>query len=253
MMALCENLQRSARSSSNPRALFDASMVRLALAEKMADVTALLSGQPVVAGKKKAIGREPTATSKPRAADRTPSGPAAPSRAVDDSSEPRAAAEAADPDAVWSRVLAAVADKASLGWVGSLRLSRFDGDSAHLTTVPGRRELLRFVTPQRSEQLAQLFRQVLGRPIRVDVGVSTGDGAESDGAARVGSDPSGSGASSDRDTVQRGRALELPLVRQVMEHFDASVVAAHRKPAAGTDAPAVDGDRSTDDKGNEHG
>lgn len=42
MITLCENLQRSFRTSANPRALLDAAMVRLALAEKMADVAALL-------------------------------------------------------------------------------------------------------------------------------------------------------------------------------------------------------------------
>lgn len=43
MIALCENMQRSSRSSANPRALLDAVVVRLALAEKMADVTQALS------------------------------------------------------------------------------------------------------------------------------------------------------------------------------------------------------------------
>jgi DNA polymerase-3 subunit gamma/tau len=47
MIALCENVQRAAKVSSMPRALLDATVVRLALAEKMADVTALLAGQPV--------------------------------------------------------------------------------------------------------------------------------------------------------------------------------------------------------------
>ena len=46
MIALCENLQRFAKNSSNPRALLDVTIVRLALAEKMADVTALLSAAP---------------------------------------------------------------------------------------------------------------------------------------------------------------------------------------------------------------
>ncbi|NBC10207.1 MAG: DNA polymerase III subunit gamma/tau, partial [Planctomycetes bacterium] len=45
MIALCENLQRHAKNSNNPRALLDATAVRLALAEKMADVTAVLAGQ----------------------------------------------------------------------------------------------------------------------------------------------------------------------------------------------------------------
>ncbi len=47
MIALCENVQRTAKISSNPRALVDAVMVRLALAEKMADVTAVLAGGSV--------------------------------------------------------------------------------------------------------------------------------------------------------------------------------------------------------------
>jgi DNA polymerase-3 subunit gamma/tau len=45
MIALLELLQRSGKSSPNPRALLDATVVRLALAEKMADVSALLAGE----------------------------------------------------------------------------------------------------------------------------------------------------------------------------------------------------------------
>ncbi len=46
MIALCENLARAGKSgAANPRALLDATIVRLALAEKMADVTALLAGE----------------------------------------------------------------------------------------------------------------------------------------------------------------------------------------------------------------
>ncbi len=45
MIALCENLERHAKSSATPRALLDATLVRLALAEKMADVTALLAAE----------------------------------------------------------------------------------------------------------------------------------------------------------------------------------------------------------------
>ncbi|MEM1108780.1 MAG: DNA polymerase III subunit gamma/tau [Planctomycetota bacterium] len=44
MIALCENLHRHAKSSSSPRALLDATIVRLALSEKMADVSAVLAG-----------------------------------------------------------------------------------------------------------------------------------------------------------------------------------------------------------------
>jgi DNA polymerase-3 subunit gamma/tau len=43
MIALCENVQRAARHSAVPRALLDALVVRLALTEKLADVTALVT------------------------------------------------------------------------------------------------------------------------------------------------------------------------------------------------------------------
>ena len=46
MIVLCENLQRTGKFTANPGALLDATMVRLALAEKMADVAALLGAQP---------------------------------------------------------------------------------------------------------------------------------------------------------------------------------------------------------------
>jgi DNA polymerase-3 subunit gamma/tau len=45
-IALCEAVARSVRSSSFPRALLDALVVRLCMAEKLADVTALIAGQP---------------------------------------------------------------------------------------------------------------------------------------------------------------------------------------------------------------
>jgi DNA polymerase III subunit gamma/tau len=41
MIALCESVQRGIKNSSVPRALVDALMVRLALTEKLADVTAI--------------------------------------------------------------------------------------------------------------------------------------------------------------------------------------------------------------------
>ncbi len=44
MIALCENVQRATKGSSTPRALVDALVVRLALTEKLADVTAMVVG-----------------------------------------------------------------------------------------------------------------------------------------------------------------------------------------------------------------
>jgi len=54
MIALCENIQRAAKGSSTPRALLEAMLVRLAMTEKLADVTALLAGKGFVESKSQA-------------------------------------------------------------------------------------------------------------------------------------------------------------------------------------------------------
>jgi len=50
MIALCESVQRALKSSPAPRALIDACMVRLAMTEKIADLTALVQGGAVSSG-----------------------------------------------------------------------------------------------------------------------------------------------------------------------------------------------------------
>lgn len=45
MIALVENVQRACKNSAVPRVLFDALLVRLAMTEKLADVTAILAGR----------------------------------------------------------------------------------------------------------------------------------------------------------------------------------------------------------------
>jgi len=50
LIALCENLQNHAKHSANARAVLDATIVRMALAEKMADVTSILAGVSLSAG-----------------------------------------------------------------------------------------------------------------------------------------------------------------------------------------------------------
>ncbi|HYE60826.1 MAG TPA: DNA polymerase III subunit gamma/tau [Phycisphaerales bacterium] len=46
MIALCENVQRAAKNSAVPRALLDALLVRLAMTDKIADITAVMAGAP---------------------------------------------------------------------------------------------------------------------------------------------------------------------------------------------------------------
>jgi DNA polymerase-3 subunit gamma/tau len=49
MIAICESVQQALRSTSTPRALVDAAIVRLAMTEKLADVTAIVTGSAAVA------------------------------------------------------------------------------------------------------------------------------------------------------------------------------------------------------------
>ncbi|MBI1371040.1 MAG: DNA polymerase III subunit gamma/tau [Planctomycetes bacterium] len=67
MIALLENVQRYGKSSSTPRALLDAAIVRLAMSEKFADVATLLSGEASggAGGQKKKLAVE--STSRPAA------------------------------------------------------------------------------------------------------------------------------------------------------------------------------------------
>ncbi|MFN0133932.1 MAG: ATP-binding protein, partial [Phycisphaerales bacterium] len=53
MIAVAESVHRSLRYSSHPRALLDAAMVRLAQAEKFADIAALLAGESGASPSKK--------------------------------------------------------------------------------------------------------------------------------------------------------------------------------------------------------
>jgi DNA polymerase-3 subunit gamma/tau len=50
MIALCESVHRAIRGSSTPRALLDALVVRLAMSEKIADVTAIVSQMNAASG-----------------------------------------------------------------------------------------------------------------------------------------------------------------------------------------------------------
>ena len=59
MIALCDAASRHARITASARALFDATIVRLAMTEQLADIPTLLAGGPVADGSGKKKGRDP--------------------------------------------------------------------------------------------------------------------------------------------------------------------------------------------------
>ncbi len=236
MIAVCESVQRMSKNSSNARALFDAAMVRLALAEKMADVTALLTGE---AAKKKAPGDRSPVTGPgatgglsgatgglPVSADvSTPrnTGGQAPSatRAAEGVTDRQASASSAtalsddqknDPAAVWGAVLAVAAGRAPLGWIRKLNLMGLGEHSATLAVSTGGGDTVRFITDRQRQQLGELVAQVLGRPVKIAIRSEPAQPSPSQ------SQPSETDAA-DRRGVQQ-QAMSLPLVKKVMETFD---------------------------------
>ena len=324
MIMLCENFLRSVRSSANPRALIDATMVRLALAEKMADVASLLAGAGADSKKKDLTGpdQKPTpggtrmpatsAAARPGAFPRSPhtdtaappstspasrpasrwgapasgedarrgspsppvsrSAPFVPPGTREDAPPPHERSSFADeagtpvpvrpaaatrstqpppPESgsapgpstpiaplpanlnaaeVWASLLKSVGNKPSMGWLEALALNRMDERAVHLSLLPGRRDMQRFVAaPRQREQLAELFRGVLGRPVRVEVDL----GAPITG----GSSATAVGGGTRQVRGEREEAMSLPLVREVMDTFDVVLIEA-RSASAPPPAPA---------------
>jgi len=284
MIALCENLQRVGKNSSNPRALLDATVVRLALSEKMADVAALLAGgngdlkKKVVAAPariadtKREDDLKPDGESVPGASRRGMAVEDPPATAASDHTSDASAnideTEAAppinrdSPREVWASVLRNISGKFSLSWVQALSLSRLDGSTAIVSLLPGKRDMHKFVAADRQrEQLADLFKRVLGHPVRIEVEqVSTASAAANTSSAPANSSP-GAAPSSQELRSDREEAMALPLVKEVQAvfevtlietHMEAQVVASNASDQTETDSAAkpiaYDAQESADDQ-----
>ncbi len=278
MIALCENLQRASKHSATPRALLDATIVRLALAEKMADITTLLTaaattgapttGVPKITAppqgrKKKVI---PNDLSRPAAS--TPPQPipttsrdrkgAVQGHTINHAHTPSPASQPdtipdIPPHAAWSKLLEQVDQKPAMAWARQLGLKRFDQGVAYLAPLPGQRELAGFVTQPRREQLAEMLKSITGRPIRVELEPITattlneahptnGHTPPTPGPAPSTTDQAAPHAHTPTPTrpggptpSDRQQALALPLVKQIMDVFDATLVDA--QPADTKQAP----------------
>jgi hypothetical protein len=138
-----------------------------------------------------------------------------------------------------------------LTWVGKLQVTGLDGDTVNLVTQPGQRDLLAFITESRKAQLADLITTVAGKRIRVALSAAQQDHAASDLAAAP---ASAAGAARALNRQEQARALELPLVKQVMQVFDGATlvgVAKGYNQADGSAAPAKVDD-PTDDRPQEN-
>ncbi len=205
MIALCEHLQRSIRQSSVPRALLDAALARLALSEQFGDIAALASGL----AKKKVTDAKPTpsrAIPKPQI-----------SNPQSEISVPASSAPVSD-EHLWSAAVEAVGDKPALGWINDLELVDVKDHRITLRIKPHVRSRARFMQAQ-SPVLEQLFAEAAGR--RVKVAIEAPVVTET---AEAEPEPQARPRARRISQTEKDQAMQLPLVREVANMFDATLV-----------------------------
>ncbi len=239
MIALCESVQRNGKASATPRALLDATIVRLALAEKMADVTAVLSGASVGSGqKKKLTGSDPATRPAPVPARPAPTAPrplasspkpASPSPAP--TAQPQVPIDTTNITAVMSALRDRVADRPAFAWLRFVTIDQLDEQSAVLCPTPGHREVMHFAKDQRRlQEITDELAPILGRRVQVSVRASQTQAQQPGDVGGAGG--TGGGASNSDTQVARGAArhadrraaMDLPLVKQVMDIFPDAVL-----------------------------
>ncbi len=236
MIALCESVQRNGRASATPRALLDATIVRLALAEKMADVTAVLAGTAISPGQKKKLTGNaplpsPSRVTEPKPQTSSP-GPAYQPQ-TSNPQPPVTTAPVIDTTnlgAVMSALRDRVADRPAFAWLRYVTIDKLDEQTAVLSPTPGHREVMHFAKDQRRlQEITEELAPILGRRVRVSVQAPKIDSGQAGGEASRGSTPVQGKA---RDTDRRA-AMDLPLVKQVMDVFPDAVLFDVREEAVG--------------------
>ncbi len=230
MIWLCENLVRAAKTSANPRALLDATIVRLALAEKMADVTAILASGAVPAASRVSTGgpkKKPmTAVHEPDHAA-PPAGVARQVKPAPTPGKPSVNVDLPDvdisnPAQVWASLQQQLADRPAFGWLDYLRLNRLEDGVAWLSPAPGRRDVAAFAGEEsRRKQLASHLTELIGRPVRIRIESDSLE--ESDAGQPARTTPAA-------NQIDRREAMNLPLVRKVLDVFpDATLISAQKQ------------------------
>ncbi|MBX2851016.1 MAG: DNA polymerase III subunit gamma/tau [Phycisphaeraceae bacterium] len=228
MIALCDGLARNGKSSSNPRALLDAVGVRLALAEKMADVTEVLAGGLVPSG-------VATPEKKKLAGDATAAPVNKPNLAVGASDQPEvepvAAAISLDsPAEVWSQLIQRVGSISAFAWVDKVELVELDAASGVCKVRPrkGHREIAGFVNARQCDRLAAELTKLAAKRCRIEL---------IDAAAPQRAQDTPDTASGSSGAGQRRKALDLPLVKDVFDVFPEAVLLDARAEHDKTDKP----------------
>ncbi|MCA9294955.1 MAG: hypothetical protein KC983_00525, partial [Phycisphaerales bacterium] len=239
MIALCDQVARNARNAASGRALFDATLVRLSLAEHLADIAALLRGAPVASasssasassGSKKKDRPEPsrgergamTATTVPSVppSRATPSTPSAPSATPSPSSSSRAAVTEVKPAPAsssmhpWEAVEQAARKKPALqAKIEHVSCDGWDGKLLRLSLSADGASMVKWFRAH-PNTLSDVVSDVMGRRIAVELSM-----------------PKDIATSVELTTAARAEALKDPVVQQAAELFDAALIDVQDEPA----------------------
>ena len=221
MIARCEATARHARFTASSRALFDALLVRLSMAEHLASIPQLLKGGPGPVSKKKGSrlkskavrGSSDAVASSPPPAPRAPSPPPppppppppSPSRASAPVRVESPDGESTQPitaDAIWRQVLEEATTSSAQATIGGLSPRRFAEGVLHLAHE--NEEDAKFgVSPARIDALGRLVGKVIGRAVSIEFDA----------------------VQSRREHVGDGSPMENhPKVRSALKRFDAMVI-----------------------------
>jgi DNA polymerase III subunit gamma/tau len=256
MIILCENAQRQCKQSTTARALFDATIARLAMTQQIADLPRLVealktagtvqsgpSAAPAArsrGGPAKKVDRpdaEPReAVTSPRpvrphspspipstpSTPTTPTAPAATPSALGETAAATpsvAAVDVADPAGVWQRVRELAEPSPGLaGTISMLQLRSLSQEEAQIVLTEAKSA--DFVK-QRLGRIAETLQQATGKKLRIDLVVDAN--ATSEAPAPVA--PTVSLTPEQRQEVER-----MPLVKTAMDLFGAHVVAIREAP-----------------------
>ena len=197
MIALCDAAGRNSRTSAAARALFDAAVVRLCLADQLADIPTLLAAT----GQSAAPAGEGTGKKKESSPAR--------SGGATGLTEPKDLVPA-DGERIWSRVRqVAAGSNSDQAKFQHLVYESFDGRTLRLSVDQDGAEIVGWLSTQ-TDALAAVVSRATGRPIRVEL------------------DTDRARAATPQQRLEAAR--HLPLVEQAVQIFDAEVVGVEEIP-----------------------
>ena len=210
MIAICDAAARNVKSSAAARAIFDATIVRLAMSEHLADVAALLSKTGSIESteggsvrkKKEPVVNPPNIPPKPAHS-------AAPTTVVEVKADTATVSEAPRDGAQLWDMVREFAARTPIGQakVKYLRYESFDGSTLRLAVDAPEPGQARWLTSQ-TKELASIVRQATGVGVKIELA------APSLPQTQV----------TDSRAAQIEQARQLPLVRVASQIFNADVV-----------------------------